>query len=254
MRNYIFSLLLSLFLFGCVSNNSGGFDPNTKEKLLLSGKNYQKLISFYKEQLVKKEDKDIRIKLIQAYVELGDFNSAIFYLEPLLKRQEIEYKVNLLAGKSYLNTGDIDRALEYLGKANQQQPTSAEVLNLLGISDCYKGNFYAAKQRFSQARIYMDDDLTVKNNLALVAILQQHYFTAKDLLESLYYTGAKNDRRVKANLAIVYAKLGNRRAFSELTKGLTDEQQNQVFARLKNMEVADVKGIVLGEHHEKSSK
>ncbi|WPC76463.1 tetratricopeptide repeat protein [Vibrio porteresiae] len=249
MSKMIVVTLLLISLSGCVATSgkrNGGIDTQTQEKVLLSSKNYQKLITFYKSQLLAKEDFATRIKLIRAYVETADFHSAIFYLEPLLNTKKESFDVNYLAGKSYLNLGDLDRANRYLTQANRLNPREADVLNLLGINDCYRGEFYQAKQRFLQARVFMDDDITVKNNLALVAILQQHYFTAKDLLEPMYFSNANGSQRIKANLAIVYAKLGDMGGFTRLTTTLSPEQRNKLFANLKALKLSDVKRAVLG--------
>ncbi|MCA2015156.1 hypothetical protein LDJ79_03475 [Vibrio tritonius] len=249
MNRIIALAVLLISVTGCVStsnNRSGGIDFKTQEKVLLSGKNYQKLISLYKSKLLAKEDFTTRLKLIRAYVDTADFSSAIFYLEPLLNTKKESFEVNYLAGKSYLNLGELDRANQYLTKANHLNPRDADVLNLLGINDCYLGEFYQAKQRFLQARVFMDDDITVKNNLALVAILQQHYFTAKDLLEPMYFSNAKGSHRIKANLAIVYAKLGDMSGFSRLTSGMPNDQRKKLFSNLRMLKLADVKKAVLG--------
>lgn len=238
-------LLLSCLLSAC-ANTSSQFSDQTNEKILQSSSNYPKLVEFYKNKLIDKESPDYRIKLIKTYERVGDYSSAIFYLQPLLaKSNTINFEINMLAGKAYLNQSDYPKAQLYLATAHQQQPNDANVLNLLGVLSSYQGNLAGAKNWFIAARNAMGDDRTVKNNLALVALLQGDYNNARELFESLLANKTSLNPQVKANLAIVYAKLGDENAFNRLVNEPDQIKQQQLYQQLSDLKLVDIRDLAL---------
>ncbi len=246
MRTFNSALLVASLslLGGCASSSGPHFSNATNEKILQSSGNTQKLIEFYKQQLAKDEQQETRIKLVTCYEKVGDYSSAVFYLKPLLQGQEqAPFDIALLAGKAYLNKQDFALADKYLKQAHQQQPMEAKVMNLLGVSASYQGNLSEAQLWFSKARASMGDDRTVKNNLAIVALLQGDYLTARRLLESLAADGGKSSKKVTANLALVYAKQGDKAAFDGLTKHMPAEQRTTLYRQLAQLQLVNMQSL-----------
>ncbi|MZI96018.1 tetratricopeptide repeat protein [Vibrio sp. CAIM 722] len=249
----IFNLLLFIFglslLSGCTNKPSIEFSDQTNEKILQSSGNTQKLIEFYKKQLTKQERSDTRLKLVSTYESTGDFSSALFYLKPILnQKQDLEVKVELLAGRAYLNLHQFSQAEIFLSDANKRKPADAEVMNLLGVLSCYQGKLSQAQIWFSKARASMGNDQTIKNNLALVFLLQGDYITARRLLESLVVNDELDNKKVTANLAVVYAKQGDKQAFSQLTKSLSKEQSNALYMQLSELRLVNLQSLSVGSN------
>ncbi|WP_248289809.1 hypothetical protein [Pasteurella multocida] len=59
-----------------------------KETLYLNKKNYESLISLYRNILKEKEDPMIRYKLANTYYDKGDSHSSSLYLAPLLSQDQ----------------------------------------------------------------------------------------------------------------------------------------------------------------------
>ncbi len=213
MVKYIF-LLTFLAITGCVSSESHDLESSldrsnfeSKEKILIDSGDNQKLISFYKQEIMDSDSVELKIKLIEAYLEIGDIESAIFYLEQTKATGEYRDDIYFLRARAYYQNNELDRAEKNATNAIKSKDKYAEAENLMGLIYAGQGKYDLAKQYFNQARQHHYNDVAIKNNLAVVDLLEEDYQKAVFRLESLFNNGLA-DRQVKVNLALAYAKLG----------------------------------------------
>ncbi|MBV1843127.1 hypothetical protein [Photobacterium ganghwense] len=203
---YVNVAVLLLTLTGCVSNAS--FDTNSaKETMLVNTKNYPELISFYKSQLREKNTRDVREKLSQTYLDYGDAESALFTIEQLNDKSPTINSL-LIQANSEFEQGYIIAALATTKRAYELEDDNAEVENLLGVIYASEGDITQARHYFNLARKHLYDDIKIKNNLAVLDIVEGQYEVAiKRLLP--VYMNEKLDDQVQANLMMAMAKAGD---------------------------------------------
>lgn len=236
-----FALFVVLALTACttVDGQSAKSGKYTNEQLLVSSGNHQELIKLYKQQLLEKDQPDTRIKLVRSYVETSDFESAIFYLKPLIEsKNEVSADAYFYYGKAKFGLNEFAQANASLNKAVDLQPNHGEALNLLGVLAAYDGDYQLARERFVQAREMMVDDVKIKNNLAMMDLIEGRYQSAIEKLLPLLSQPTPSPK-VKSNLAFAYAKLDMYEQFSQLTADnhFSKSQSRLVFAQLQNIEL-----------------
>ncbi|WP_417551949.1 tetratricopeptide repeat protein [Marinomonas fungiae] len=213
----LLSTFLICFLAGCaVSSGSGVGSPEASKRALenedfleISG-NYPRLIELYKKKLKEKDDPEVRLKLSRVYVEKGDNESALFTLSQLVTSPNANAESFYLQGAAQLNLGQVESALRSLSVANSKDSNNAKILNLLGVSQARSGLFNEARESLNKARSLLYDDATIKNNLAMIDMLEGDFETAVSRLMPIYQSNPNNvDKRVKANLAISFSKIGS---------------------------------------------
>lgn len=198
---------LALSVTGCQNKFSDGaeLDDSQREYILSKVNNYRGLIKLYRDKLNRKEDADTRYKLAEYYYLVDDYESSRHYLQPLLTARPNEATL-LLEGKNLLEQGKVSEALAAVTRALQLNPDSGEAYNIHGILLAQSGNFSAAYQAFSEARLrFVEDDIVI-NNLAMLAIMQEDYAAARDYLMPLYARGHSNQKTLH-NLVFVLVKL-----------------------------------------------
>lgn len=229
----VLSIIASLA--GCVAPQSSlqGFD--SKEMLLLETKNYAKLILLYKEALGSKEDTAIRLKLADAYLKSGDAESALFIVTPLVEGDTPPLEGLLILAHSEYELGHLERALVTANQANELQGANAEVENLLGVIHAAKHDYVASRGYFNLARLHLYDDVKVKNNLAVLDIIEGKYRDAVQKLLPVYLND-QGDKQVEANLLLAMAKLDNYGyVHSILADRYTDREIADKFQALKGI-------------------
>jgi tight adherence protein D len=245
MRKLVCSLISILIITGCVSSQP--LIPNASyknnEAMLISSGNNLELIRLYKQQLALKEDQATRTKLVAAYIEVKDFESALFYISPLLEANPSSARINALDGKAQFGLKAWDKAEIALTKSYQIDQHNGDVLNLLGLISSYKGNYEQARGYFKSARENMYNDVTVKNNLAMIDIIEGKYQAAVEKLTTLS-AGENADPKVRSNLALAYAKLGRFEAFQGLLADTkySEEEQKSIFYQLSTVELRELEG------------
>ncbi|HAT1601688.1 tetratricopeptide repeat protein [Raoultella ornithinolytica] len=201
------SLLALFVLCGCQSQTGSGseLDDSQREYILSKVNNYNGLIKLYREKLSRKEDKDTRYQLAEYYYLAEDFDSSRQYLQPLIANNPDE-RALLLASKNLMEFGDYREAQAAISGVLRQNPKSGEAWNIQGILLAQDGDFPGATRAFNSARQrFVDDDIVI-NNLAMLAIMQNDYATARDYLFSLYGRGHAS-QKVLHNLVYVLVKL-----------------------------------------------
>lgn len=246
-------LLCALSLSGCsglyqTSNNEGSQAQNRdkplefdQESLLIKTKNQEGLIELYKAQLQQQENPQTRLKLAQAYFDGHDPESTLFVLTPLLSgsttlpRDELYF----LQGRAQYQLGQIQQAQRSLSAALQVNPSSAKALNSISIIYAQQGEWRKAREGFNRARELMFDDVTVKNNLALIDILEQDYQSAAARLLPIYLNGQADDM-VTANLALIMAKIGSYEHLrSFYGQQYSDEELYLAYLNLREMQLTN---------------
>lgn len=247
MLKFIVLAFFIVTITGCAnqypmeSQASGDNSDLMSEKILIKSSNYFRLIELYKNELKKKENSDIRLKLAKAYIDSHDNESALFTLTPLVVKNKVDPEVFYLQGVAQYNLGKIDQAERSLKITLQNTPKNAKAFNMLGIIYADKGELDKARDAFNQARTLMYDDVTIKNNLALLDLIEGNYKKAAAILLPVYLNSrGKVDSNVKANLAIIMAKLGSFDYISTLySDKYTKDQLLEIYNDLKTSEPTD---------------
>lgn len=185
--------LTALLLAGCgIQTSSSMFsDPIQKENILKLAGNYEQLITEYKKRLAIDDNAKDRLGLAQIYYEIKDYNSAKYFLEPLVKK--IANQENLLLYSKILEElGEYQEALDSVNEALSLNPQNAEGWNLKGIIFASNGYLNEAKKSFLIAKDLFYDDCTINANLGALEILQKNYKGAVEYFEPIYARGCEN--------------------------------------------------------------
>lgn len=232
-------LIATTLLAGCASPGSNYSETsNNNERFLELSENSVRLIELYKERLRNEENVAARLKLAKAYLDTGDSESCLFTLSPLVREGKGGSETFYLQGVAQYNIGRLRQAETSLQIAINQDPKSAKAINMLGVAYAELGNLDGARQQFNQAREMMYDDLVIKNNLALVDMLEGNYQDAVVLLMPVYLTNPDQaDPQLKANLAILLSKLGSFETLRQIySERYSDAQLFDIFNDLKGSE------------------
>lgn len=211
MAKWLTLLLGVVLLIGCASNQE---DPgqralNDEEFLSLSANN-TRLIDLYKGRLKEEEDSLTRMKLAKVYLDVGDNESALFTLSSLINSKQATSETFYLQGLGQYNLGQLRQSDQSLQIAINKDGKSAKAINMLGVVKAELGDLTEARKLFDQARVMMYDDLVIKNNLALLDMLEGKYQDAAVKLMPIYLSNPdRADPKLKANLAIILAKMGS---------------------------------------------
>ncbi|MDG3085987.1 secretion protein [Vibrio hannami] len=238
-------LLVAIFsLVGCVTKTTQSQQEladnasfESREELLVSTNNSEKLIEFYRESLRNRESTEIRVKLVSAYVDMKDYDSAAFHVEQITPDKAQLASISFLKAKIYFAKGSVDDALVYADQALKSQPEMAETENLLGLIWAEKGDYQKSRNYFLLARKHFFDDVIIKNNLAVLDLIEGNYMDVVGRLYPIYEKG-NEDPQVLSNLALAYAKLDMYKPLEVVLKdqGYTKEQAQQIYVTLRLME------------------
>lgn len=230
-------LLFPLVINGCASGRSSLQEEartTSKETLLLKTADSEKLIAFYKAQLKEKESAELRMKLIEAYLQSGDVESAAFHIAEIDFDEKNAANVVFLKARVAYLTGEYIQAYQYAQTALSLSTAYPEAENLMGLIQAERGELVSAREHFLMARRHYYDDAVVKNNLAVIDLIEEDYQSAVDKLQPLYLKG-EADRKIISNLAIAYAKLGEYKAVKRVLEeqNYSEEQIQRIFLALR---------------------
>ncbi|MBK5143529.1 hypothetical protein I2494_07325 [Budviciaceae bacterium BWR-B9] len=208
-KNIIYVTLCVLLLSACQRSIYGEnqLDEKQQEYILTKVNNYQGLVKLYREKLSRKEDPTVRFKLAEYYNLVGDYDSSLHYLEPLIENRPND-KVYLLQAKNLSATGKDQQALAAITSALKLNAKNGEAYNMLGVLQAQQGEFNAAYQSFNTARALFVPEEQVVNNLAMLMILQENYQQAYSYLMPLYLRGHSTPSIIH-NLVFVLVKMDN---------------------------------------------
>lgn len=200
------TLFISL-LSGCASNNGMSKDKlSYRENIFLKANNYGGLITLYREELKMKESDSVRLKLANAYYLAGDSKSSLYYLQPIVNKDNESFY--LLLAKNLINNNDTVAAQLAVEKLLAISPKNAEAHNLNGITLANSGETDKAEAAFEKSRALFIADETAMNNLAVVAMLDDRYTDAVRILLPNYLAGKRNQLMLR-NLVFSLIQLGD---------------------------------------------
>ncbi len=240
MQKTVSIFLILLALTGCATTTSSSQKERaekssfeSKETLLIQAKNREQLIQLYKNRLKEKDDQDVRVSLIEAYLAQKDYDSADFHLsqfppadqqtdhtqkpESIKSAVDMQAKIHFLRAKVLLAQGKLSEAAEQANQALVTKSNYPEAENLMGLIQAEGGHFVEARAFFNQARSHYYDDVIVKNNLAVLDLIEGDYQAVVEKLQPLYMKG-QADEKVASNLVVAYTKLGNYQAVEDILK------------------------------------
>ncbi len=237
-----FLLLAVLCLSGCASGPSNKqaeaeqVSAESKETVLRSTGNREQLITFYKQQLQKESSTAMRIKLILIYLEAGDMESAEFHLKEVDSDEQYASEIVFLRARVAYLSGDYKQAYQYAQTALSLSSSYPEAENLMGLIQAERGKLQSAREHFLNARRHYYDDTIIKNNLAVIDLIEENYQSVISRLQPLYLRD-EADEKVMANLVIAYARLGQYQAVKQILKkqSYNDEQIQSIYLTLKHM-------------------
>ncbi|MEZ9504286.1 hypothetical protein A136_09280 [Vibrio crassostreae 9ZC13] len=205
MYKIVIVIILSYFVFGCANSSLDSKLSESKESILIETNNYPKLIAYYKGQLKIKESDSTRIKLAEAYANNGDYESSLFVITRV-REKESNVKAIVVECNALFEIGNIRKAELCLLRANELDKNNPEIENQLGITYAYLGYIKKSKYYFERSREHFVDDVKIKNNLAMVSMLEGDFEHAASLLLPIYIKGASNEK-IETNLVFSLVKI-----------------------------------------------
>ncbi|MFA0425345.1 tetratricopeptide repeat protein, partial [Vibrio sp. 10N.222.54.A1] len=204
MYKIVIVIILSYFVFGCANSSLDSKLSESKESILIETNNYPKLIAYYKGQLKIKESDSTRIKLAEAYANNVDYESSLFVITRV-REKDSNVKAIVVECNALFEIGNIRKAELCLLRANELDKNNPEIENQLGITYAYLGYIKKSKYYFERSREHFVDDVKIKNNLAMVSMLEGDFEHAASLLLPIYIKGASNEK-IETNLVFSLVK------------------------------------------------
>ncbi|MBW3694708.1 hypothetical protein EK599_03320 [Vibrio sp. T187] len=235
-------VVLSIVLSGCASSSLESKISESKESMLVETNNYANLVSLYKQSLKEKEDVVTRIKLAKAYANLGDHESSLFVIQRVKDKAQNSDALKVECNALF-ELGDIKGAESCLLKVISLDKNNAEVENQLGIVYAYLGDIPKAKAYFELSREHFIDDVKIKNNLAMINMLEGKFNNAVSLLLPIY-TNDKSNGRVEANLVFSLVKIGELESAKKiLAKHYSDKEIDQIVRDISTSQSVSIESV-----------
>ncbi|QKJ13971.1 tetratricopeptide repeat protein [Yersinia kristensenii] len=206
LNTIIIFLIFTFILSGCSNNNVSNKEFYYRESILLKANNHAGLITLYRNKLKVKEDESIRLKLANAYYLTGDSKSSLYYLQPISHKENAS--IYMLQAKNLINNNNNDGAKIVVSKLLAISPNNAEAHNLNGIILANEGEIHKSEIAIEKSRALFISDEIAMNNLAVVAMLDDHYTDAVRILLPDYLAG-KRGRLMLHNLVFSLVQLGD---------------------------------------------
>ncbi|MBM7038388.1 tetratricopeptide repeat protein [Vibrio ulleungensis] len=242
---FLLSITAVLSLMGCTSSLE---QPDTtkqltydrQEQVYVNTNDYAKLVTLYKERLAESDELETRLKLVKVYIDMNDIESAEFNLNLIGTSNSLQSQIDYLFALVNYEKQYMGAAAIYAKKSVEGSNGFEAAENLLGLIYATLGDYEQARHYFYLARQHLADDVKIKNNLAMVDMLEGNYHQAAYRLEPLITNGVQ-DEQVIANLALAYAKIGNFNSFSALyfDSGATMSELRSAFGALSEVTTAN---------------
>lgn len=232
MKNSLLVIFITILVVGCTNTSIESKIDKSKESILIDTNNYSELIVLYKEQLRNREDHDTRVNLAEAYSHIGDYESSLFVISKLINI-ESSSRALFIQCDALFELGEIDKSEKCLLKVLELDKGNAEVENQLGIIYSYMGNVEKSKYYFKLARANFIDDVKIKNNLAMLFIIDGKFEQAVDLLLPIYLSERSNEK-VRANLIFSLIKSDKEKMAEKIL--LNNYTQSEVKLIIENIQ------------------
>ena len=264
--------------------------PKTNERVLLATNNLDALITHYKMKIKQKPDVCLRYQLALAYLNNKDAEASLFHLTMLEnslgalkntaaiaeknsknpdhvssersisiskdKQQcfddygDFSANVSLLSAQAHYQLNQNDKATFAVQKALSAGDKQAEAYNLYGMLLSDKGQVKAARMAFNESRSLMHDDVIIKNNLAVLDIVEEKYLDAINKLLPLYQNNLQ-DQQVKGNLILALARAQHFKLFRTLLE--KSKSTEQIVALYQYLNTTSAK-TQAGQYQEKNQE
>lgn len=215
MKKFIITASLAVLTACSTSNLTEEYAGEKGNELLLQTGNYSALVKRYQEQIKSDPSSELRFKLADALYRSGDPESAEFQLNLIPFGDLKDAKLEMLRANVFFDLDKLNNAERHVNATIRLDEKHAEAYNLKGLLLAQRGDLNKAKEAFENARLLGFDEGILKNNLAMVAMLQGDFNQAADILMTLAKNG-QADETVRANLLLSLAKAGRTREFSQL--------------------------------------
>ncbi|WP_264876896.1 tetratricopeptide repeat protein [Vibrio agarivorans] len=200
------TFLIIISLAGCQSTSSSTIKDQELIASMEKVDNYDGLIAHYKSQLESGVATDeVMEKLAWAYFDKGDIESSSFYVEHLIQQGVSTPGLYQLKGQVAESNDMLDIAIESYLDSLALGSTSGQLHILLGVAYSKADEYQLSRKHFNQARLLGVDDVTIKNNLAMLYLAQHDYQRVIDILVPVVRDNP-NNTKVRANLAIALIK------------------------------------------------
>ncbi|CED61786.1 Flp pilus assembly protein TadD [Moritella viscosa] len=206
MLNKICIIFLLVFLVSCSSTTSEIDVLKTTEEIIITSHDDAKLIAFYKQNL--KRQPEYMLKLINIYLNQEDTASAKIYVEMLGSDEKDTPAALFVIARMHYYDGELNLALDKVKKLKLIRNKNSEVELLAGKIYAGLRQFVLAKQSFQGALRLGHEDKAIKNNLALLHMMQGQYEAAIKILQPLYKAD-QEDQTVESNLLVAVINNGN---------------------------------------------
>ncbi|MGF1756225.1 tetratricopeptide repeat protein, partial [Vibrio makurazakiensis] len=129
--------------------------------------------------------------------------------------------------------GRVEETEVCLLKASELDKDNPEIENQLGIVYAHLGNIDQAKHYFQLSREHFVDDVKIKNNLAMISMLEGNFEQAAALLLPIYTKGASNEK-VETNLVFSLVKIEQIDSAKKiLSRRYSDSELSQIIDDIK---------------------
>ncbi|EFP96456.1 tetratricopeptide repeat protein [Vibrio caribbeanicus] len=223
-------VLLLLGITGCASPNN---ENTIKEQLLISANDQEKLIEFYK--LNVHSNLEYKAKLVEAYLEQGDIESADLYIKTYSSsEEELPLFIYTTVRASYYKK-KFNQAEKQLERYIKKGGDKGLYLTMLGKIKAHKGELDKAKFLFEESKKFGVSDRDIKNNIAVVNMIGKEYLNALPILYQLYLDDP-SDSKVTANLVISSLHAKRFDIVSEVLRSSNfDENNDHIIKQLSNL-------------------
>lgn len=237
MNRLLCVMAAHLVLVSLVGCQSAPDEQDISLHNMLSIGNYQGAIAHYRKRLDTDPDDYQAIDgIAHAYYQIGDVESASFYTQYLSEHGYSNEKVALLMGQVAADMGNDEEALSHYFESLKLGNRGAQVHNLIGISHSRLEHFEPATKAFNRARLQGYDEVTIKNNLAVVYLAKSDYRSVVTILAPLSELQPHN-KTVNANLALALARLGRYEDARTLLKAdYSEEDIHQILYQVRGKE------------------
>lgn len=227
-------IMLFVFLSGC--SQSGVSDNQLFLEKMEKAGNVTGMIASYKEQLQSQPDNYHLLKMLaELYYKADDLESSMFYANHYDSIVKEDKDILYLKGRIHDDLGDYSTSITFFEQAEALGERTPEFYIRYGIVLSKFGNYSEAEKQFNIARLRGDDDITIKNNLAVLYLMQAKYQDAVEILLPLL-SQARDNNKVKINLSIALIKQGQDKQAYDILKPLySDEQLRVLFRMIKEM-------------------
>ncbi|TOO76934.1 tetratricopeptide repeat protein, partial [Vibrio parahaemolyticus] len=149
---------------------------------------------------------------------------ANFYVQHLQKEGVESSSLYQLEGQVFDAKSDTGGAIQAYLSSIKAGNISGQIHVLLGVSYAKLGKYEEAYQELNNARLRGYDDVTIKNNIAMIHIANGEYEQAIETLTPVLIDNPEN-KVVKANLAIALMKAQQIEEAKKLLKDNFSDQE-----------------------------